>query len=341
MLRGLENSLGRPRRRAGAGRIPLVILTGYLGAGKTTLLRRLLAEPMAARTALVVNEFAEIGIDDAVLRTASETIMLIGNGCLCCAARSDIHRILRTLFADRVAGRVPEFDRVVVETSGLADPTVLLQLLATDKALADIFALFGLVTVVDAANAEVSSCMSEWRRQVALADRIVVTKSDRAGAEHTATVLNRIAELAPHAPCCLAGSEPATEAAFVFDAGQPRDSLPRPICDVPYAIHGESYDTLTVSRETPVEWTAVQASLDTLRALWGAQLLRVKGIVRVAGRKGPVLVHMVGHLADRPEELTSWTTPPATRLVVIGRNLPREHVEAVLQSIWRFADPHP
>lgn len=332
------SSPGRRVSRPGAGRIPIIIVSGFLGAGKTTLLRRLLAEPLGARTALIVNEFGEVGIDDVILRGASETTTLIGNGCLCCAASSDIHRVLRSLFADRVAGRVPDFDRVVVETSGLADPQPLLQLLATDRTLASRFVFSGLVTVVDALNAEASTGMAEWRRQIALADRLVVTKTEKAGAERTAAVLGRIASLAPLAPSRRASS---ADAAFVFGELAGDALRPRLSCEPADERHAEPFTTLTIRREAPVRWGALQASLDTLRALWGPDLLRVKGIVRAEGRDGPILIHMVRHLADRPEELLAWSTPPRTELVVIGRNLPSERLTAVVEAIWQFADPLP
>lgn len=329
---------GRRVSRPGAGRIPIVIVSGFLGAGKTTLLRRLLAEPEGARTALIVNEFGEVGIDDVLLRGASEITTLIGNGCLCCAASSDVHRVLRSLFADRVTGRVPDFDRVVVETSGLADPQPLLQLLATDRTIASRFVLSGLVTVVDALNAEASAGTAEWQRQIALADRLVVTKTEKAGAERAAAVLDRLAALAPFAPTRMSSS---ADAAFVFGQATGDTAGPPLLCEPVDDRHPEPFTTLTIRRDAPVSWVAIEASLDALRALWGPDLLRIKGFVRVEGREGPVLIHMVRHLADRPEELLSWSSPPRTELVVIGRNLPPERLVAVVQSIWQFADPLP
>src|ERR1700687_4262496 len=140
----------RQRRRARGARIPVTIVTGFLGSGKTTLIRELLARPEGANTALVINEYGEVGIDHALLRASSDATVLLGNGCLCCAVRTDLQETLRTLFADRVRGAVPNFERVVIETSGLADPGPVLQTLASDRALGDVFHLQGVVTVVDA-----------------------------------------------------------------------------------------------------------------------------------------------------------------------------------------------
>src|SRR5213082_3988185 len=118
---------GRRQRRPRGARIPVTVVTGFLGAGKTTLIRELLAKPEGANTAVVVNEFGEVGIDDALLRASSDATVLLGNGCLCCTVRTDLQESLRTLFADRGRGAVPSFERVIIETSGLADPAPVLQ----------------------------------------------------------------------------------------------------------------------------------------------------------------------------------------------------------------------
>src|SRR5215216_456524 len=132
---------GRRQRYARGGKIPVTVVTGFLGAGKTTLLRRFLSTPQGAGTAVVVNEFGEIGIDDALLRTSTDQTVLLGNGCLCCFTRSDLQMALRTLFIDRERGNVPHFRRVIIETSGLADPGPVLQTFATDRALGGEFFL--------------------------------------------------------------------------------------------------------------------------------------------------------------------------------------------------------
>src|SRR5579862_4754406 len=172
---------GRAQRRPRGARTPVSIVTGFLGAGKTTLIRALLDSPAGANTAIVVNEYGEIGIDNALLRASSDATVLLGNGCICCLARSDLQETLRTLFADRARGAVPSFERVVIETSGLADPGPLLQTFASDRALGEEFHLQALVTVIDAPNGTRNLASApEAREQVALADRIVLTKSDLA-----------------------------------------------------------------------------------------------------------------------------------------------------------------
>src|SRR5216684_2127396 len=187
---------GRRQRRPRGARIPVTVVTGFLGSGKTTLIRALLATPEGANTALVINEYGEIGIDHALLRASSDATVLLGNGCVCCAVRSDLQESLRTLFADRARGAVPSFERVVIETSGLADPGPVLQTFASDRALGDVFHLQSLVTVVDApGGAGNLAGMPEARQQVALADRIVLSKTDRADPVGIAALILLIREL--------------------------------------------------------------------------------------------------------------------------------------------------
>src|SRR5208282_6508421 len=172
---------GRRQKRPRGPRLPVVVVTGFLGSGKTTLIRGLLDKLEGAGTAVVVNEYGEIGIDHALLRSSSDVTVLLGNGCLCCNVRSDLEETLRGLFADRARGAVPSFARVVIETSGLADPGPVLQTFASDRALGEEFHLQALITVVDApGGAGNLASMPEARQQVALADRIVVSKSDSA-----------------------------------------------------------------------------------------------------------------------------------------------------------------
>src|SRR5438552_4438814 len=183
---------GRRQRRPRGARIPVTIVTGFLGSGKTTLVQRLLATPEGANTAVVVNEYGEIGIDHALLRSSSDVTVLLGNGCLCCNVRTDLQETLRGLFADRVRGAVPSFERVVIEMSGLADPGPVLQTFATDRGLGREFHLQALISVIDAVNGKGNiERMPEAKKQAALADRIVVTKSDLGGAAATGSLIEQ------------------------------------------------------------------------------------------------------------------------------------------------------
>lgn len=327
---------GREKREVGAGRLPVTVFTGFLGAGKTSLIRRLLETPAGAKSALIVNEFGEIGIDDALLRSATEETILLNNGCVCCAVRSDLGRAMRELFAERIHGRIPDFRRVVVETSGLADPTPILQTLSADRTLGETYTLSGLVTVVDVASAERSAATAEWRKQVALADRLVLTKTALATPEALSSLRMTLERLAPGVPqftVCEAAKDSGRLLA-VADAA-PR-SITAPQAHDP--AHTAEYMTFAVTRDAPIEWDVLDRSLTLLAALCGPELLRLKGIVNVRGRDGPVVVQRVQHLAHPPEALTQWPTDDRrTRLVLIGRGLDEAKIRGLLDAVWAFA----
>src|SRR5271157_3384562 len=238
---------GRRQRRPRGPRLPVTAVTGFLGSGKTALIRALLDKPEGAGTAIVVNEYGEIGIDHALLRSSSDVTVLLGNGCLCCNVRTDLQETLRTLFADRARGAVPSFERVIIETSGLADPGPVLQTFATDRALGREFHLQALVTVVDAvAGASNIERMPEARKQVALADRVVVTKSDLAGPDITGRLVERIAGLST-APVARA-TNGAIEPSFLLD----EPSAPRQRFDLDMAAHTHGLHSFSLIFEQPV-----------------------------------------------------------------------------------------
>src|SRR5262252_502965 len=191
---------GRRLKRARGAKIPVSVVTGFLGAGKTTLLRRFLAKPEGEGTAVVINEFGSVGIDDALVRGSSDDVTLLGNGCLCCNTRSDLQNALRNLVAERAQGKLPQFRRIVIETSGLADPGPILQTFATDRALGSEFHVEVVLAVVDAVGGlDTLAWSAEARKQVILADRLVVTKTDLAKRGALARLTARLRELNPRA----------------------------------------------------------------------------------------------------------------------------------------------
>ncbi len=320
---------GRRQRRARGPRLPVIAVTGFLGSGKTTLIRALLARPEAANTAIIVNEFGEIGIDQALLRSSSDVTMLLGNGCLCCNVRTDLQETLRTLFADRARGAVPSFARVIIETSGLADPGPVLQTFATDRALGREFYLQALVTIVDCVSgADNLARMPEARKQVALADQIILTKSDLADAAAVRDLTAKIAALSP-APMAIA-DHGAVAPEFILD----EPAAPHRTFDLDDHAHSHDLDSFALIFDRPIPWAVFEQAMAALTALRGPDLLRVKGVLAIAECRGPVVVHAVQHLAHPPVELEDW--PDAdhrSRLVFVTRGLTRASVMQLFAAI--------
>jgi len=331
---GKDASLfGRRQKRRRGARLPVVAVTGFLGSGKTTLIRALLDKPEGAGTAVVVNEYGEIGIDHALLRSSSDATVLLGNGCLCCNVRSDLQETLRTLFADRARGAVPSFVRVVIETSGLADPGPVLQTFATDRGLSREFHLQALICVVDAVAGEANfERMPEARKQAALADRIIVTKSDLADAGRTERLVERIATLNP-APVGVARNG-EIDPSFLLDEPQ----AVRRNFDLAKADHTHGLDSFSLIFDEPLSWRGFEQAMAVLMSLRGPDLLRVKGLVALTECRGPVVVHFVQHVAHPPVELEEWPDDDRrSRLVFVTRGLPREPVAQLFASIAAFA----
>jgi G3E family GTPase len=320
---------GRRQRRARGARLPVIAVTGFLGSGKTTLIRALLGRPEGANTAVVVNEYGEIGIDHALLRSSRDATVLLGNGCLCCNLRTDLEETLRGLFADRARGAVPSFARVVIETSGLADPGPVLQTFATDRGLAREFHLQSLVTVVDAptglGNLET---MPEARKQVALADRIVFSKTDLAASDEIRRLRERVAA-ASCAPVEIARQGEVDPAFLLGELPAPRHRF-----DLGSADHGHGIESFSLIFERPFSWPAFAQAMAALAGLRGPDLLRVKGLVAVEGCPGPLVVHFVQHVAHPPVELEEWPDADRrTRLVFVTTGLARAPVEQLFAGI--------
>jgi G3E family GTPase len=329
---------GRRHKRVRGARIPVTVVTGFLGAGKTTLVRRFLATPEGEGTAVVINEFGSVGIDDALVRGSTDEVTLLGNGCLCCNTRSDLQIALRNLVAEREHGKVPQFKRILIETSGLADPGPILQTFATDRALGGEFHVEVVVTMVDAVGGlDTLEWSAEARKQVILADRLVVSKTDLAGAKAD-RLLHRLRLLNPRAeihtaidgdldPRCLVEADAAAPG-----GGEARSGF------VAEAEHSDGIASFVLTDEAPLPWDAFARSMETLIALRGPDLLRVKGFLNVAGCRGPVVVQVVQHLAHPPVELAAWPDQDrSSRIVFITRNIPESQVRALLDSIRALA----
>jgi len=324
---------GRRLRRARGAKMPVTVVTGFLGAGKTTLLKRFLATPEGQGTAVVVNEFGATGIDDALVRASADETVLLGNGCLCCIARNDLQQALRRMVVERERGEIRDFRRVMIETSGLADPSPILQTFATDRALGDVFHLEAVVTVADAeTGAETLSWSAEARKQAILADRLVMTKSDIAGAGAAEKLSTRLRALNPGAEILQAVNGDLDPTRLTEPAADRRNAF------VAEAAHRDGIASFVLTEDEPVEWPVFARTMDTLMAMRGADLLRVKGFLNVQGCQGPVLVQFVQHLAHPPIELETWPDANrATRVVFITRGISEKQVRSLFEAVRAIA----
>jgi len=321
---------GRRLRRARGAKVPVTVLTGFLGAGKTTLLKRFLESPEGQGTAVVINEFGAAGIDDALVRQSTDATVLIGNGCLCCVARSDLQETLRGLLIERERGDLPDFKRVVIETSGLADPSPILQSFSTDRALGDAFYLELVVTVAEAATGAATLDWSpEARKQAILADRIIVTKGDIAGTEPLRTRLRGLNANAEILEAVNGAIDPAS-------LTEPGDGARNPF--VAEAEHSDGIASFVLTLDEPMPWNVWLRAMDTLMAMRGSDLLRVKGFLNVAGCAGPVLVQFVQHLAHPPVELQSWPDDERQSCVVfITKGVSERQVHDLFAAVKALA----
>ena len=322
--------------------IPVTVLTGFLGAGKTTLLNRLLPQPEMAGTAVLVNEFGDIAIDHLLVEKLDDTTILLPSGCLCCSVQGDLARALADLVPRIHAGEV---QRVVVETTGLVDPAPVVQSLLADVMLARHYRLDGIVTVVDAVHGQKTLDQHEEAiRQVAMADRLILTKTDLAKPDPA--LLARITALNPGAPQITADHgriDPATILECgLFDAdgkiAEVKDWLNAAAWGRTGAHDGRIH-SFCLTYDQPLHWSGIGMCLEMLIGTRGENLLRVKGILNLVGQDRPVAIHGVQHMFHEPTLLPAWPPgdPKTSRIVFITRDLSRETIEQGLLAFERAA----
>lgn len=313
--------------------IPLVVLTGFLGAGKTTRLNAWLKDPALADTLVIINEFGTVGLDHLLVEEAPGDVVLLPAGCLCCTLRGDLSATLEDLLRRRDNKRIRFFRQVIIETTGLADPLPILQTVLQHPYFSKRFAISGVVTLVDAVHGgETLRQHPEAVRQVALADRLVITKADLAAPEAVTALETSLRDLSP-----TARLEAELDAASLFAA----HFEPKALADIePWlgtssafsAQHGEGIETFALTHAQPIAEEKLIVFQEAMRVLHGPRLLRLKGLIALADDpERPLVIHHVQSIIHRPVRLARWPSAgKQSRLVFITQGVSRQTIE----SFW-------
>ena len=341
-------------------RIPVVLITGFLGSGKTTLLSRILQHKDMANTAVIVNEFGEIGLDHMLVETPTDDdeMVLLNSGCLCCTIRRDLVDTLKNLLIKRQKGEIPAFERVVVETTGLADPAPILLTILSDELIHLWFVLDSVVTVVDAFNGNGQlDTHFESVKQAAVADRIVLSKTDIADKPRIEGIRKRLEKLNPGAKIqevSYGDVDPYRLLNIGIEATDDREADIKEWLreddfhdectehdhdhDHDHSHHDETIKSFAIFRDKPIKPDGLKLWLNMLSGFRGPQLLRVKGLLNVNGE--PVVIHAVQHLFHNPISLPKWPTDDRrSRIVFITHDLDRSELERTLEALDLDASP--
>jgi G3E family GTPase len=331
--------------------IPVNVITGFLGSGKTTLLNRLLRSPQLARTAVLVNEFGEVGLDHLLLDRLDADTVILQSGCVCCTIRGDLAEAIRRLFSRRERGLIPRFDRLAIETTGLADPAPIISTLRAESVIRHHFRLGNIIVTVDAINGPLHLAQNpESIKQVAVADRIVLTKTDLAADAQIGALKAALRRLNPTAPVLEAASDPLAPddlmAADVYDPARKTAEVRRWLDQEAdrSAVEGHHHGhdpnrhdrnihAFCLTFERPLDWTLFGIWLSMLLHVHGERVLRVKGILNVVGLATPVVIHGVQHVIHPPAHLEAWPSADRrSRIVFIVRGLEQKAIERSLAA---------
>ncbi len=355
-------------------RIPVILLTGFLGAGKTTLLNHLLRQPEMAGSAVLINELGAVGVDHHLVEQVDETLVVLDSGCICCSVQGDLVRALKGLFMRALRREIGPLRRIVIETTGLADPAPVIHTLMAEPFISERYRCDGVITAVDATHGlQQLGAHREAVRQVAMADRLLITKCDLADEPGRAALAERLAELNPGARQIeVFGGKVAVDAIFGCGLYDPAGKTPdvaawlgeeavraqrtraaqrapawrRPGAghapgagdETAPSRHDAGVTSFVLSFDAPLPWFEFSDALDLLLQVYGARILRIKGLLNVAGDPLPRVLQCVQHSVYPPTSLPAWPAQPPyddrrSRLVFIVRELAREDVEAIFATL--------
>jgi G3E family GTPase len=298
---------------AADGRIVTNLLTGFLGSGKTSLLRRLLQLPDLSDTAVLINEFGEVGLDHLLLERVDDDIVLLESGCICCTIRADLKDAMVRLHGRMQRGTIPAFSRLVIETTGLADPAPILATVNADTVLRHHFRIGNVVTLVDAVSGPANlASHAEAVKQVAVADRLVISKIDLATAEDVAALRRQLVAVNPTAEIAESDEDSSPAAALLRDdvasdrsrAGEVERWLQIELSS--HSHHGAGIRACCITSDEPLDWAVFGLWLSMLLNRHGTRVLRVKGLLNIVGTENPVVVHGVQHTIHKPVHLAAW-----------------------------------
>ncbi|MDH5488962.1 MAG: GTP-binding protein [Rhodospirillaceae bacterium] len=322
--------------------VPVSLLTGFLGSGKTTVLNKILSSPNMEETAVLINEYGDISIDHLLVEKIDENVVLLEGGCVCCSVRGDLSTAMRDLLVRRADGTIPPFRRLIIETTGLADPAPVIHTLITDPVAAGRYRLDGIITTVDGVLGwGTLDQFDESLKQVAVADRIIITKTDIADKQYITNLKKRLSALNPGATH-ITPTNGEINISDLFDAGLfDSDTTPHPqkwlsIDAVKNAEHSRNNNNghghkhgkdsdiyaFSITSDKPIKWEAFTEWLDMLLTTQGDKILRMKGVLDIEGQEKPIAVHGVQHVFYPPQQLDKWADGARlSQMVMITKNL--------------------